>query len=320
MYPPPPCLPHCHTVDLTEDPADTETTAGEDPTPSAAGAASEGGGFQYNSPYANSFASAIAANKRRRQTPAYKEAAAAAERAMEEPIFKNGRLIKPGQFGHPSRKRGRANPRPAQKPAAKPPPPVVSGATVVVRLPPALWGGAMPTAPVTAAGGHSWGPAAVAAVAAAGEGVQQRPAAAAAAGGGGERQRQTAAAAASGGGERQQPAATVAAGSGGEQQRQRRAAAVAAAAAVRGNSPAARAAEGGGVGGRKSRLKPEVPDLIPGDSLGSVLAFLRCASLQLGLGHSMQQEQMREHLAGLADKYRCVYVFSAGGGGGWLGV
>jgi hypothetical protein len=31
---------------------------------------------------------------------------------------------------------------------------------------------------------------------------------------------------------------------------------------------------------------------------------LRCASLQLGLGHSMQQEQTREHLAGLADKYR----------------
>jgi hypothetical protein len=249
---------------------------------------------------------------------------------MEEPTFKNGRLINPGQFGHPSRKRGRANPRPAQKPAAKPPPPVVSGATVMVRLPPALWGGAMPTAPVTAAGVHSWGPAAAAAVAAAGEGVNQRPAAAAgegvqqrpAAGGGGERQRQTAAAAASGGGEQQQPAATVAAGSGGEQQRQqrqRRAAAVAAAAAVRGNSPAARAAEGGGVGGRKSRLKPEVPDLIPGDSLGSVLAFLRCASLQLGLGHSMQQEQMREHLAGLADKYRCVYVFSAGGGG-WLGL
>lgn len=31
---------------------------------------------------------------------------------------------------------------------------------------------------------------------------------------------------------------------------------------------------------------------------------LRCASLQLGVGHSMQQEQTREHLAGLADKYR----------------
>lgn len=43
-----------------------------------------------------------------------------------------------------------------------------------------------------------------------------------------------------------------------------------------------------------------------GDVLGGMLDFVRNASLQLGVGHSMQQEQASKRLAALARKFRCV--------------
>jgi hypothetical protein len=46
-----------------------------------------------------------------------------------------------------------------------------------------------------------------------------------------------------------------------------------------------------------------------GDILGGMLDFVRNASLQLGVGHSMQQEDASKRLSALARKYRCVLNF-----------